>query len=541
MKQINGVADQKSEAIQHIMNLYDQRGDILFNKVSTKFTRIKDLINYTKGQIDILFDGICNIEKEALGKVQYIIMDNHPRHGLPEEALQKLQNYQQNKLNLGIGKQKNSISSKAINNQCEEIIQELADVTLDVIDKKINTFVEIFTANLDQVNAKIDSLIKQITKKNVFKSNFDPISKKITNRDVIWVDYEGITLTQNDKLLFDKSSRTAFNKVDVEHTRDIIIESEKNRDGECTITDVRNALSAYYYTPSYLELRLSYLDKIKEKDINKVFEQIKPFFNLEELYIDFSNWQFSIFEDENRYVSSLCEALRCLPALQVLHLNISNMKGEQCENDLDIVDETIYKLCDTLRGLKLINDLSLNLEGLKSSLTSNSFCELIKLTSEKQNIKYLSLNFGEWCDLNSQIDSYDCMISLCNTLQQAKKLLSLDLNLLSFSIDFTLLEESLLELTNLSHLILNVQVISYDDKSYSQMLISIAKNMYLSECDIKSISIIGNSSFNYLENLLKQKAQHYRQILRKFAFINRYLGKCLRKEIIWDIFKKALI
>ncbi|KAL4456164.1 hypothetical protein ABPG74_014125 [Tetrahymena malaccensis] len=523
------------------MNLYDQRGDILFNKVSTKFTRIKDLINYTKGQIDILLDGICNIEKEALGKVQYIIMDNHPRHGIPEEALEKLQNFQQNKHNLGIGKQKNSISSKALNNLCEEIIQELADVTLDVIDKKINTFVEIFTGNLDQVNAKIDSLIKQISKKNVFKSNFDPISKKITNRDVIWVDYEGITLTQNDKLLFDKSSRTAFNKVDVEHTRDIIIESEKNRDGECTITDVRNALSAYYYTPSYLELRLSYLDKIKEKDINKVFEQIKPFFNLEELYIDFSNWQFSIFEDENRYVSSLSEALRCLPALQVLHLNISNMKGEQCENDLDIVDETIYKLCDTLRGLKLISDLNLNLEGLKSSLTSNSFCELMKLIQEKQNIKYLSLNFGEWCDLNSQIDSYDCMISLCNTLQQAKKLISLDLNLLSFSIDFTLLEESLLELTNLSHLILNVQVISYDDKSYSQMLINIAKNMYLSECDIKSIQIIGNSSFNHLENLLRQKAWHYRQILRKFGFINRYLGKCLRKEIIWDIFKKALI
>lgn len=115
---------------------------------------------------------------------------------------------EKNKINLGFGKQKNAINSKQISQQCEEIIQEISDVTLDVIDKKINTFIDLLTSNVDQVNAKIDQLIKQTNKKNVFKSNFDPISKKITNRDVIWVDYEGISLTQNDKLLFEKSSRT---------------------------------------------------------------------------------------------------------------------------------------------------------------------------------------------------------------------------------------------------------------------------------------------------------------------------------------------
>lgn len=55
--------------------------------------------------------------------------------------------------------------------------------------------------------------------------------------------------------------KSSFNKVDVEHTRDIVIESEKNRDGECTIQDVRNALLTYSYTPSYLELRLSQYNK----------------------------------------------------------------------------------------------------------------------------------------------------------------------------------------------------------------------------------------------------------------------------------------
>lgn len=36
-------------------------------------------------------EGLEHIRREALGKVQYVIMDNHPRHGLAEEIKQRIQ------------------------------------------------------------------------------------------------------------------------------------------------------------------------------------------------------------------------------------------------------------------------------------------------------------------------------------------------------------------------------------------------------------------------------------------------------------------
>lgn len=120
--------------------MYERRGEQVFNKVSSRFDGIENIVFQMKDSLDILEEGFGKVRLEALSKLQYMLMDNNPRHGVSPEFMNRI----------NIAEKAKSKSQRGFPD-LEEILDDLMELTFGVMEKKINTFIDMFSEKVYQV------------------------------------------------------------------------------------------------------------------------------------------------------------------------------------------------------------------------------------------------------------------------------------------------------------------------------------------------------------------------------------------------------